>query len=179
MAQKIDLKCITEGSIILAETTVDNVMELNVSIIKELCDKNYTGIILSASRPYANLSAMYKKNGIDTEGLFFLDCITGSGDHSESAANVLYIDNASDLTKILIAINDVLIHVKGNKFLLFDSVPSMLIHNQPMLFARFIHGMLTKLRIQNVGGVLLSFQSDANKDIRAEIAQLCDKVVSV
>ncbi|MFH0970477.1 MAG: hypothetical protein V1776_03390 [Candidatus Diapherotrites archaeon] len=44
---------------------------------------------------------------------------------------------------------------------------------------RFIHGTLTKLRIQGMGGVLLSLRDQVNPEIRSEIAQLCDQVIKV
>ena len=55
----------------------------------------------------------------------------------------------------------------------------MLIHNNHSVFARFIHSILTKMRINGVGGVLVSLQDYSNKEIRSDIAQLCDKVIKI
>ena len=67
--------------------------------------------------------------------------------------------------------------IQGNKFVFIDSISSMLIHNEPAVFAKFIHGILTKMRISGTSGLLISLDKDAESDVRAEIAQLCDKIV--
>jgi len=55
----------------------------------------------------------------------------------------------------------------------------MLIHNRPGTFACFMHDILTKMRIHKIGGLLISLKETTNKDMRAEIAQLCDKVIKL
>jgi len=69
--------------------------------------------------------------------------------------------------------------LNGKKFVFFDSLTTMLIHNEPYVFARFIHSILTRMRLNGVGGVLISLTDSSNYDIRAEIAQLCDKVIKI
>jgi hypothetical protein len=55
----------------------------------------------------------------------------------------------------------------------------MLIHNKPEVFAQFIHGILTKLRIGGINGLLISLENETNKEVHAEIAQLCDRIVKI
>jgi hypothetical protein len=69
--------------------------------------------------------------------------------------------------------------IEGDKFIFIDSITSMLIHNESTSFARFIHGILTKMRISGASGLLISLEKETDNEIRAEIAQLCDKIVRV
>jgi len=173
-----ELNNITEGSIVLIETNVENSNELNLTLIKVLTVKDY-GFILSASRPYSNLISFYKKNNINTEKLFFLDCVSKSETkNKENISNVLYIENLSDLTHILISIDEIVKKIKS-KYIVIDSINTMLIHNKAEVFARFLHSLMTKLRLNLVNGLFISFEDEKNKEIRAEIAQLCDKVIKV
>ena len=55
----------------------------------------------------------------------------------------------------------------------------MLMHNKQNTFIIFIHSLLTKMRIKEIGGILISLEEDTNKEVRAEIAQLCDRVIKV
>ncbi len=55
----------------------------------------------------------------------------------------------------------------------------MLIHNKPDVLARFIHSILTKMRANGISGLLISLENDTNREVRAETAQLCDKVIKV
>ncbi len=92
---------------------------------------------------------------------------------------VLHLENASSLTEISLAINNVIGKIKNKKFVFVDSITTMLIHNKPELFARFVHSILTKMRVNKINGFLVSLENETNKEVRAEIAQLCDKVVKV
>ena len=177
---KKELSSLTEGWIVLLETSAEKSLEVSLAAIKILINKNYDGIILSASRPYSNLVSLYKKNNIDIKKIFILDCISKSqGRKREKTANVLYLENVSDLTNILISINESIERIKGNKFIFVDSITTMLIYNQPDILARFIHGVLTVIRINGANGLLISLEEETNKEVRAEIAQLCDKVIMV
>jgi len=177
---KEELEDLPDDSIILIETSPEKAFELGLALVKFFSDKNDNGIIVSANRPYSNLVSVLKKNGIDVGKMFFLDCISKSQNADIQAENVSFIDNVSSLTDISLTINQRIRETNGiKKFVFFDSIPTMLIHNKPYVFARFVHGVLTMMRLNGVGGVLVSLNGENNKEIRAEIAQLCDKVIKI
>ncbi len=169
-----------EGAVVLVETPIENAPEVGLEAIRAMVKRGYTGIIVSASRPYTNLVSVYAKNGIDTKKVFIIDCVTkASSVEPEEAANVVYLDSVSDLTTMSLAINNAIESVKGEKFIFLDSISTMLIYNKPDIFAKFVHIMMTKMRVGSVSGILISFESENNKEVRAEIVQLCDKVIKV
>jgi len=167
------------GWIVLLETSAEKALEISLLAIRYLLDKkDYIGIVVSASRPYKNIMQLYRQKGIDTNKILIIDCISKSQSIGlEDAGNVLYLDAVSDLTSISLAVKGSMDKIGGNKFVFIDSITSMLIHNEPSVFARFIHGILTKMRISGTSGLLISLEKETDADIRAEIAQLCDKIV--
>ena len=64
-------------------------------------------------------------------------------------------------------------------FIFFDSITTMLIHNEPYVFARFMHSIFTRMRLNGIGGIMISMTDRTNREVRAEIAQLCDKVIKI
>jgi len=176
-----ELNNLPEGWIVMLETSPEKMLEVSLSTIKFLSDeKNYIGIIVSASRPQKNLIQLYEQKNIDTKKILVLDCISKSQSLDlEEASNVLYLESVSSLTNISLAITASIQRIPGNKFVFIDSINSMLIHNKPEVFAQFIHGILTKLRIVGVNGLLISLENETNKEIHAEIAQLCDRIVKI
>lgn len=177
---KKELSSLPEGWIILLETSAEKALEVSLAAIKILTDKGHNGFILSANRPYANLISLYKKNNIDVKKIFILDCICKSqGAKLEEADNVLYIESVSHLTDISLSLSECIKKIKDNKFIFIDSVTTMLIHNTPGTFAKFVHGILTRMRMSGVNGLLISLETETNKEVRAEIAQLCDKVIHI
>jgi hypothetical protein len=174
-----ELKGVPDDFIILLETTADKYMEVSMASLKYYLKKEYRGIFVAVNRPYVNLVNLYKKYGIDAVNMYVIDCVSKSQNGEVNAENVAYMENASALTDISLAINENLNHNPDKKLVFFDSITTMLIHNQPFVFARFIHSIFTKMRIKGVGGLLISLQDKTNREIRAEIAQLCDKVIKI
>jgi len=175
-----ELNNLPEDYIILVESSPENAFELSTALVKYMTDRNNSkGIIVSANRPYTNLMNIYRKNEIDISKMFVLDCISKNQNVEINANNVIFLDNVSALTDISLSINERLNGSKEKKFIFFDSITTMLMHNKPYIFARFVHNVLTKMRLKGVGGILISLQDTGNKEIRAEIAQLCDKVIKI
>ena len=174
-----ELNNLPEDSIVMLETSAENSFETSMTSVKLLADKSDSGIILSASRPYVNLMNMYQRNDIDTSKMFVLDCITKNNNGDAKDDNVVFLENISDLTNISLSLNERMKTTNGKKFVFIDSITSMLIHNKPQVFARFVHSILTRMRVNGTGGVLISFEDKTDKEVRAKIAQLCDKVIKV
>lgn len=174
---KQELEGFEDGQIILVETNEERALEINMASLKVMSNK-CSGVVVSASRPYKNLIELYKKNKINTENIIIIDCISKGSGEKESGGNVVYMANASTLTSISLGIFTSLEKIKGKKFVFLDSISSMLIHNKPDIFARFIHSLLTRMRIKNYSGIFLSLENTP-KEVRAEIASLCDKVIKV
>lgn len=175
-----ELNSLPDGGIVLIETNVENASDINPTLIRILTEKNLKGIVISASRPYTNLLSLYEKSDIKIANIFFLDCVSQSKDSPQKkASNVLFLENISDLTHILISVDETIKKRKDIRFILIDSINTMLIHNKPEIFARFVHSLMTKMRLKSINGLLIAFEDEANKEVRAEIAQLCDKVIKV
>ncbi|UCB59140.1 MAG: hypothetical protein JSV67_02235 [Thermoplasmatales archaeon] len=170
---------IPDDYIVFLETRAENSFEVSTALVKYLSNRNDRGIVVSANRPYANLVNVYMENGIDVSRMFILDCLSKSQHAEKPAENVVFIENLSALTDISLSLDENMNNMSGRKFIFFDSLTTMLIHNKPYVLARFIHNIFTKMRLKGVGGALISLQDNSNRDIRAEIAQLCDKVIKI
>ena len=175
-----ELEKINPKWIILVETSADNVSEVGASAMKSFMKEGFTGIVLSASRPCKNLFSIYEDKGIETEKLFILDTVCKSqSKKTPEFDNVIHLNNAASLTDISISFTEIMKNIKGDKFFFLDSINTMLIHNDAKVFTKFIHSIMTRMRMNDVGGILMSIENNTDKDVRAEIAQLCDKILKV
>jgi len=174
-----ELRNIPSDSIIFLETTAEKFLDVSLAAIKLLSNRNDSGIIVSANRPYKNLMDFYKKNDIDVSKMFILDCISKNQFDTHNGGNVVFLENASALTDISLQLDERIKIINGKKFLFIDSITTMLIHNEPHIFARFVHSILTKMRLYGTGGLIISLEEKTNREVKAEIAQLCDKVIKI
>ena len=175
-----EFKGIPKGKIVLLEMPSENVLGISINTIKILTDMGYNCIVLSANLPYPNLISLFKENSIDIGKVFILDCVCKNLDLDvKKADNVVFINSITDLTNISICISECADRIKGNKIILIDTIATMLIHNNPNTFAIFLHTLLTKMRLKGISGILFSLEDEPNKEVRTEIAQLCDRVIKV
>jgi len=174
-----ELKKLPEDYVLYLETSPEKAFEVSTAVMKYFSKKKDKGIIISANRPYKNLIDVFKKNNIETSKMIILDGLSKTQHADTPTKNVVFIDNLSALTDISLAVDEYINHTKERKFLFIDSLTTMLIHNKPIVLARFVHNILTKMRLNGVGGVIISLKDNSNPDIRADIAQLCDKVLKI
>jgi hypothetical protein len=170
-----------ENWIILLETKAEESLRVGIESIKILTQKGLSAIIISTSRPHPNLIQLYEESKIDINKVFILcSACKSEWRAAKGTSNVVHTGGVSALTEILIALNKAIAKLKGgNAFFFLDSLSTMLIYNDSKTLAKFIHSLLVKARFNNISGILLSIEGDTNKEIRAEIAQLCDKVIRI
>lgn len=169
-----------DGSIFLIETTAPKIVEVHLAAVKWISEKNYAQIVVSASRPCKNLLTLYKENHVDTSKMTIVcTCCQKTETGKLEKCKVIHLPSCSALTDISLSLSKCMESIKDRKFIFIDSINTMLIHNEPNTLAKFIHSILTKMRINNVSGLLISLESETNKEVRAEIAQLCDKIITL
>jgi hypothetical protein len=175
-----ELKSCSEENIFLVETSASKLLEVHLAVVKWFIEKKHMLFILSASRPCKNLLNLYNENSIDTNKIIVLCTVCQEKEeHKHVNNNVIHLSSSSSLTEISFSLNKCIESIKGKKFIFIDSIDTLLIHNEPNTLAIFIHSILTKMRTNNVSGLLISLKSETNKEVRAEIVQLCDKVIKI
>ena len=181
MSVEEQLEDLNDGTIVLLESQAEKSMDASYAALDSLINKQgKIGIVVTANRPYANLMSLYQQKGIDVNKILFIDCISKSqGLDLGKGGNVLFLDSAEDLTKIALSITGSISRIEANKFVMVDSLTTLLIHNPPQMLARFMHGVLTKMRMSNASGIILSIDKQTDNEVRAEVAQLCDRVVKL
>jgi len=176
-----ELNSLDDDWIVLLEGPQETANRVTLQSIEHLVNnKEYIGIVLTANKPYLTLKKQLDGKGIDTDRIIFIDCISKSqSSEIEQAGNVIYIDAVYNLTKISLAFKKVVEKIDGKKFLYVDSLSSMLIHNTPEIFIRFVHGLITSMRLASISGLLLSLSQQTDGSVRNEVANLCDKTIVV
>ncbi|HLC77117.1 MAG TPA: hypothetical protein VJH04_02840 [archaeon] len=133
-------------------------------------------IYVTINKPFSALRDSFIRKKIDMEGIFFIDMASSSG--AKKDANCLYLGDPHDLTSVSIAIDQAIGSMKGEKFIVFDSVNTLLNYNNESMVIRFMHSTTAKIRAENVRAVILSVGSMDEK-ISSQLAQFCDKSVKL
>ncbi|MBN2733756.1 MAG: hypothetical protein JXQ82_02720 [Methanomicrobiaceae archaeon] len=137
-------------------------------------------IIICVNQPATFLMNLYKKNGIDTSRIYFIDAITqyATGTAPKNVENCIFVSKPSDLTSMGIAVTKTLHKFEGDKSLIFlDSVNAMLIHSSSLDLTKFIHFIISKLRIMNIAGILLAIENGIDPVLFTQLTTFADDIV--
>jgi archaellum biogenesis ATPase FlaH len=154
--------------------------ENTLQMIRAIQKENLQIILICVNQPAAFLMDFYQRNGIDTRGIFFIDAITqyAAGRVTESYVNCRIIAKPNDLTEIGIAVSTTLKKFEKEKAVIFlDSVNAMLIHSSSADLLKFIHYIISKLRIMSIAGVLLAVEKGLDPVLLSQITTFADELI--
>lgn len=166
--------------IILALSTSRNYRKNNIEMIKEIqrTDNLYT-VIICVNHPQSFLTDYYGKNGIDTGRIFFIDAITqyATGSNPKDTDNCFFISRPGDLTALSVAITKIMKRFRDERtIILLDSVNAMLIHTDSASLTKFIHFLISKLRVMNIAGILLAVEKGLDPMLMDQIMLFADEM---
>ncbi|NYZ79399.1 hypothetical protein H0N99_04600 [Candidatus Micrarchaeota archaeon] len=145
--------------------------------------KGMNGAYVTFNRPYSTLKATIKGMGLDLSKLFFIDLITESaGGSAERCAtdNCFYVSSPKNLTELSILMEQAMLRLPAEKrFVFIDSISTMLIYNDPDTVLRFIHALTGKMRLLGITGIIFLLEKESDEKFKAQVAQFCDKVITI
>ncbi|MFH0861305.1 MAG: tetratricopeptide repeat protein [Candidatus Altiarchaeota archaeon] len=143
--------------------------------------KQFGGVYLTFNKPYSSLKDAMGENGITADDLYFIDCIsTMAGKTTDGGENVVFIENPASLEEISMHVDRMLSKVKsGRKFLMFDSLSSLLIYNESKPVEEMAHFIINKLRIDKISALILATSDDSNKPVVKTVLSSCDRGVEL
>ena len=170
-----------EKRIILALSPSRTYRENTVQMIKEIQKGSSLRIIvICVNQPAEFLMDFYGRNSIDTNRIFFIDAITlyATGNAPENVENCRFVSKPNDLTAMGIAVTTVLKKFEGEKTMIFlDSVNAMLIHSSSSDLTKFIHFIISKLRIMSIAGILLAVEKGLDPVLLSQLMTFADDLI--
>jgi hypothetical protein len=160
----------------LVQSQEDSLQKDILSQVRTLKSTGRTAIFVSINKPYPAMYDAFAKNGISSEKLFFLDCITppqeGFTDY------VSFAPNLSDLSSLSIAISRIIDSVPGEKFLVIDAVHTLWIYHTPDVIARFMQNLAEES--YNKKMKLVAFMVDSeDKRLERKLVPFFDQMIKL
>ena len=139
------------------------------------------GIYITTNKPYETLQNDFLKQELDISKIQFIDMITemASGEEGKSKS-CKYFGTVTELTELIeyldsLSVNNAL----EGKFLVLDSVSTMLVYNSPAEVERLIHTLIIKSREWRMKTILLAIENQKQNTIVETISQFCDSVAKI
>lgn len=154
-----------------------------LKVMKHLTKAGYSGIYISINVPHQTIDSLLKKEGIDTQNMFYIDCITALVHkmHHKKAGNVLYADHPLELKEDGTVMNEItqyLISVPGKKFVIIDTLRTLLLYNEPRIVSDFTKLLIMKTN--EVDAKLITFtRKEHDEEFIKDISYRFDKTIEV
>ena len=173
------LSRLPDNFVVMAIVPFQHFNDVNLHLISFLLKKyGAQGSYITINRPYKSMVQLFKKENMDVQNLFFIDCITKELKEREQAKNCYFVGSPSNLTEIAIALDPVFKEGK-HKFIFLDSLDTLTVYNPVESVIRFAHFLTSKVRLHDLSGVMLAVHENSDARLVSELAQFCDKVIDL
>lgn len=160
---------------ILVNTNLENKLQ----VLNILDDLHTKGIYISLNKPVKNLKDQLQKNNVNTENLYFIDCITRSIGSFHRMPKTEYVFNLKQLHKLENAITLISKHIGlSEKFLILDSLPNLLQYHDKETTLKFLRFLNSKMRDLRIKGIIINDQT-LTDDFKKELNLIFDKVIQL
>ncbi|MFH1225149.1 MAG: hypothetical protein V1676_05085 [Candidatus Diapherotrites archaeon] len=167
---------------VLAIVEPEEYGEMRIGLLRRFVNaEKMPGVYVCVNKSYEKTKEELEKRGIKWEGIDFIDVVTRMSEGVMlRERNVTYINSAAELTDLMLAIEKKMGAIQQNKkFLILDSVSTLLVYNSAEGVKKFTHSLIGKANQNRVKGVLIFVRSDEYSGILQTISQFCDKVVKI
>jgi len=137
-------------------------------------------IYIALIKPYVSILPRLEGDGIETDKIFFVDCVTefAGGDVSEKQGNVIFIHEPTDLTNITITVTQFFEKIPGKKYILIDALRILTIYNTEDVVSRFMQSILEKAS-RNDAKVVAMTTKGKHTSLTNKVSQFFEKIMEV
>lgn len=153
---------------LLVITSVEDLQNEINRVVKSF--GNTIGIYVSLNKTQKSVQKILGKEGINTDRLFFIDCVTAE----KTRDDVLHL-HPTQLEKMSSAISTFIKEIKQKKFLVIDALSTLLIYNSENKVAQFVKEV-TEYASQNDVDVVAFSPETKGEELLNKIFNFFDKV---
>ncbi len=151
------------------------------SVVSELLKvwKDFPITYFTLNQSAEDVIARLKQEPLPVEKVQFVDAVSlASGRKPAKLKNVSYLDSPSDLLEISAALLKAV--GKGKqRYVVFDSVSTLLLYNKPESVEKFVHSLVNKLKSNRIGAAFVMVQSQEQRRTIENVSQFVDRVIPI
>ncbi len=137
-------------------------------------------VYVAITRPYDSVVKQFG-NFAELRNVRFIDCISQAAGISKTDPHCTFIESPALLEKLIMEIMDTFrgLDVSVEKYLVIDSLSSLLIYNDVQLVTEFFTHLTNRTRLADVHTVSLVVEEESNENVNKIIYLRSDKIIKV
>jgi hypothetical protein len=128
---------------------------------------------ISLNKPYKSLLKGFEQKGVTTKKLLFIDAV----DKGFDSEGIVHVSSPKALTELNIAITKSLSNGLVDS-ILFDSLSTLLMYEEPATVIKFAHSIISSFRIKGIKTVLTCLEGDAKSELIKDLSMFVDKIMN-
>jgi KaiC/GvpD/RAD55 family RecA-like ATPase len=150
---------------------------LIANLVKNFTKKGLQGIFVTLNKSARDLIEMLQEHHVESSSLFVIDAISKGNVNEVAVKNITYVDSPQDLTELQAQISDFTEMIDPNKrFLILDSLSTLLIYNAERTVEKFVHSMCEILKAENFKAVF-TIMEGVKPETMNVISLFFDKII--
>ncbi len=173
-----DLSYLPGRCIILVTGSGKEYQEAKLRVLDNLCnEKGINGIYVSQKTPVKKILYLFKKNGIKSDRIFFIDATSEDYRETKRVGRYLYI-SPRQISDMAIAIEGwVRTLPVGDKFLFLGDYSALFIYNSLGSVKAFSDFLRNRMRLWGLRYVFISIERRYDLKVLDKIYSICDKII--
>lgn len=147
-----------------------------LNITKSAADKYAKIAYISLNKPAQRVVEIFIENNIDTKKFLFIDAVTEKNEANSSNQGIVHINPPKNFEKFNAELNEIIGNLDNLKFLIFDSLSTLLIYQDEITVIKFAHNLMTNLAVTNVSGHFICLLDDVSRHLVKTITLFADEV---
>ena len=167
--------------VLLLLLNLRNYSKIATELIRLLQSQKIPGTYFTINKTAEDLVNALIDEEIELSGISFIDAITLVAGRTEATMrNTVYLESPTDLVEMDTAIDEQFSEKEAEKkFLVFDSISTLLIYNRSEAVEKFCHSIMGKMHGKRTKSIFMMVNSAKDRPTIESISQFCDKVVEL
>ncbi len=156
-------------------TNNDDFNDAVIGIVKSI-GNSATIVMVSFNKPSSMFESIFK--GKSKCDFFYVDLVTqvATGE-PQKKENVVFLASQRNLTDLSITLSEVLNRISGKKFVILDSLTTMLLYNDSNTTTQFLQFLANRLRLWNTSSFILTMEGKGEEEVIRVVSQVVDKII--
>jgi hypothetical protein len=136
-------------------------------------------VYVTITKPYENIVKQFGELA-ESKNIRFVDCISRAAGISKTDPNCVYVESPSMLEKLGLEIINIFktVDEKTNKYLILDSLSTLIIYNDQEIVTEFFYHLANRTRSRNIHIISLAIEEEGMEKFN-KLLYLNDKILKV
>lgn len=167
-----------ECQILVLVVPEHNYTEKILAVVADMVGMGINLCYISLNRPCSSLMSTFKKAGVNTDSIHFIDAITKTAVNTEDTKQCSYVSSPGALTELSVKISKI-VDKKEYDYIIFDSLSTLLVYESDSTIAKFVHFLMAKVRVASCNAIFTCLNQDAESILIKDINMFADKVIDM